>query len=415
MVRAKWFWTLLPANIANGGISVLIPLYILSPYINGNVIDVALVVSAGNLAMIPASLFWGFMIDLFGKRKPFILISFAGRCLLSFSMYFTNNLALIMILYFLFMFVTVASVPSLNLLLMETRTKNVWGKAYIHLLVIAQIGVSAGSFIGIFWSISYSLKDYFLFLSTVSFPSIILAFFWIKEPKITLERRVMVKIAPSLIHRIHINPLFFLHLPKLSEFQRIYRILKFGITHNLPLIYISAFLFFVANGIFFATFTPFLKSKGLNDSIVFGLYALLSIGNTFTPLIGTKYTGSDDEDKAVIMGIGGRTILSLIMFLVALTGFAVVLVTIVVFPLWSVTYGLFFGPIATLLLKNLPPSKKGELLGLFSAVIGAGLFLGSLVSGYMVVLINYSLTFLIASSIFGIAAILMHRFKYAIH
>lgn len=394
--RTAWYWTLLPINASFGAVGTLIPLFILS--LDGTVIDVGLATSAFNLALIPGALIWGRLIDLFQRRRAFILYPSLAEGLILLAFYFTNGLVETTALYFLFGFVFVALAPAVNMLLMETAPKQFWHTAFAKSSTIMTVGLMLGTIPGAVWTQFFPLRTYFLLAAAFAFPSVILALLLVREPPITLERETMLQTRASFVHRLTHSPPFFLKMPRPEDVKSFYSVLRTGLTQELPLISIATFLFFLSTSLFFTSYTPFLKDGGLNNRSIFLVNFLIFFTNAITfPVAGrmnTSYGEARTAWFAYIIRLLGT--LMAVVGAVALRDTALLLETALVFGLASASFTLWNTALNSIVFKIIGAGRRGELLGVYSAFVGLGLFTGSFFSGFISYSLGYVTTFALA-------------------
>ncbi len=395
--KTAWYWTLLPINASFGAVATLIPLFILS--LNGTVIDVGLAASAFNLALIPGALIWGRLIDLVQRRRAFILYPSLAEGLILLAFYFANGLAETTGLYFLFGFVFVALAPAVNMLLMETAPKQFWHTAFAKSSTIMTVGLMLGIIPGAVWTQFFPLRTYFLLAAAFAIPSAILALLLVKEPPITLERETMLRTRASFVHRLtHSPPFFFLKVPRPEDVKSFYSVLRTGLTEELPLISIATFLFFLSTSLFFTSYTPFLKEGGVSNRSIFLVNFLIFFTNAVTFPVAARMNTSYGEVRTAWFAYTIR-ILGMLLAVVgalALSDTALLLETALVFGLASASFTLWNTALNSIVFKIIGAARRGELLGVYSAFVGFGLFTGSFFSGFISYSLGYAATFAVA-------------------
>ena len=267
--RFSWIYSVLPFNVAIGPIGTIVQLLILQ--LKGSVVDVGLAVTLFNLVSIPAAMIWGFVTDNFHRRKPIIVASYMATAMLLLSFLFVKTINEISVLYALLSFVTAASTTPLNLLVMETERKNKWATTF------ARLGQTLGLIISTFWS--YLLPLYFLVvpLGVLSMLSAGLSAFIIKEPHVIFERHIMVMDRHSFLQRLQALPYIFFRIPKISDFRKIFRTMRFELARQHLLLYLSVFMFYLSSGLFNTSIVPSLQAKQISDMLIFLAVALAMI------------------------------------------------------------------------------------------------------------------------------------------
>jgi len=412
----RWFWALLPSNAAVGGAATLIPLYIVSPAVGGSVVHVGVVLSAHNLALIPAALAWGVAVDSLGRRRPIIILSYAGMTGLLGLMYTTGSLGALMFEYAIFGFLAAGPGPVVSLLLMETTPKASWARMFGRLSSISMAGVMLGSLPGIFWTWLFDLKSYFLLCSLYGLLALVMALRWVPEPPITLERRALIHSPEGLAHRLLHLPLIFLKPPTLTDFRRFWRLLR-GMVHELPLLYLFTLFFFMSGSTFFTSYTPFLVSRGVSESQTFLAHFLLSLINTLTFIRAGTIIGRLGEGRSAKLAVAMRALamLGAAALALRLEGVSLLMATILMFAVIGASFSIANTATSTLLFRTLGTSHQGELLGVQGALTAAGLFTGALLSGNLSHHFGYPLTFLTAGLLLLIALTILHQFTRIAH
>jgi len=74
-------------------------------------------------------------------------------------------------------------------------------------------------------------------------------------------------------------------------------------------------------------------------------------------------------------------------------------------------YSLIYVSMFSLVFDSLQMERQGGMLGIVSALSGVGVFLGSLVSGYLAFYAGYTVTDLVAAVFLGVVYYLLRSFK----
>ncbi len=390
----KWLWIFVPINAAIGGFGTLLPLYIIS--LGGTVVDVGNVASAYNLALIPSSILWGVAVDWKGKRKPFVTYSYLGITVLLVAGFFAKEIGTLLLLYVCYAAVSTASSPAVSLLLIESSPKKTLSMTFAKYSALTLIGTAVGAIPGTFWTKFFPLRAYFLLCAIFSSISVILAAKYLVEPTFPLERKIVAMSQESLVTKLRTFSMIFITVPSLDDIKSFWKLMRSVFTRHLPLLYLSFFLFFSAAYLFFTAYTPFLKSRQLEDSGVFTVYSILYILEATIFLVTGRACSRFGERRValsalwiriagfsagvatVLLMLHGSTLLAASMGVTAMTGTA---------------YALYTTSSSVLLFRSLPPGKQGELLGVYSALTGIGAFVGAIVSGYLSFHFGYWVTF----------------------
>ena len=411
---AAWVDAILPFNIAVGPVSTLIQLLILN--LHGTVIDVAFAIALFSGVGIPAALVWGFVADRFQRRKKIIVISYLATAAIMVSFLFANTGYLISLLYAVFSFVTSASTTPLNLLIMETEPKHKWAIAFAKFSMVTSIGQTAGLLLSVGWGLFFSLNYLVIPLAILSLISSALAVLMIKEPYIMFERQAIVMNKPSFFHRILAVPVFFLRVPRLNDFKRVFRNIKYDLTRQVPILYFSIFMFYLASGLFNTSLVPSLQANNLSSFLIFFVTTVAML----IQIISFKYAGPYTEKKSPVKAtIEGLILRSLCYGLLGVSLYIIsgvwFLVPVLIFyPLAAgIAYSVYYTASNTMIFNTLHSGRQGSSLGVYSALVGAATLMGSLISGLTSFFLGFSTTFIIAAACLGCSAWLASLLQYA--
>src|SRR5579883_715643 len=156
----KWMWYILPGQITNQGLNIVIPLYVIA--LGGGIGQVALIVALQNAAIAIGSIFWGKIIDRFHSRRFILLVSFLAVLLCSVAIYFTNSIVALYAIAPALGFFIVGRNPVTQLLVMESVQKNMWSWLFARTSVISTLGMLVAMAVGTIDSVYFDLKPYFL-------------------------------------------------------------------------------------------------------------------------------------------------------------------------------------------------------------------------------------------------------------
>ncbi|AAY79711.1 MFS transporter [Sulfolobus acidocaldarius] len=395
--NVKWMYLVIPFNASTGPLSTLITLQILN--LGGNAIEVAYTVSLGNLVLIIASMFWGYVADRFDRRKQ-ILISTGGTSLPLFLMMMSRSIPLISLNYAFAVFMSTASTTPFNLLVMETTDKKHWGSLFSRYSLFSSIGVLVGLLISTFLITYLEISLIEGILAIISLSTFILCFRFIPKPQVSFERTSLIHNKESFFSRIRQIPLIFLHLPSIHSFK-IFSLKRLKTPHvnYVPLLYIGLIIFYISSGIFNTVYPAGLYKRGLTENEVL----LVTLVGMLIQIVGFQFSSrlleNRKEEKLAHLSLllrgGNYIIIGLIMqFFV---GIPVLLAGLTSYPLAAgIAYAIFYSSSTTLIFKILGGRHQGAGLGIYSTVVGVALFAGSLISGYITHYFSYGIDFMIA-------------------
>ncbi|MCL4343787.1 MAG: MFS transporter [Nitrososphaerota archaeon] len=404
-VRPSWYRFLIPYYATQEVIVNIVPLYIL--FLKGNVLDVGYATALYSIVPIISSITAGRLADLYGKRKIIILISVLLQFLGYIIMVFVKSIIAITISYTIFSLGFSFAIPVIGLLLTETLPKNQWGKgnsfSFIYMVVGYITGMIPTILMLLLEPFAYALYIPIIFLII----SALFALKFIKDPEITFERRSEVNNFNAFLHRILKQPVITLRTPKLDDFRIIKKSFSSAFSRDLPVIMVSATIFFFATNLFFTSYTPYLASNSIPYwmILVANTYILLINSAGMIPAIRKRAEGADVRyvvDMLFVRTIGalGASIAATYLF-----GISAFFSTFIMFTILGMAYTPIYIGVSSLLYYNLPSTNQGATLGVYSSLTNLALFFGSILSGVVSYYLGYSLTYFVSAIFFLIASI----------
>jgi len=403
--RTSWVNAILPFNIALGPVGTLIQLLILN--LHGTVIDVGLAITLFNAVSVPSAIVWGLFTDRFNRRKPIIVVSYLVTAGVLVSFLFASTGYLISLLYALFSLVSSASTTPLNLLIMETEPKQKWASAFARFSMITSIGQTVGLLLSVAWGFFLSLKYLVVLLAIFSIISAVLSMLMIHEPNVIFERHVIVLNKPSFFQRLQALPIFFLRVPRLSDFRRVFRDLKYELTRQVPILYFSIFMFYLASGLFNTSIVPSLQTNHFSSFLIF---LVMTIG-MLIQIVAFRYSGPYTEKKSLVkVSIQGLVLRSACYALLAMTlyiisGLWFLIPVLILYPIAAgIAYSIYYTASNTMVFNALGEGRQGHSLGVYSALVGIATLMGSVISGFTSFFLGFSTTFILAAALLGLSA-----------
>ncbi len=393
----KWLWIFVPINAATGGFSTLLPLYLID--IGGTVIDVGNVVSAYSLALIPASILWGLAVDKIEKRKPFVTYSYLGITLLLGAGFFLADVATLLFLYVCYAAISTGATPAVSVLLIESSPKKKLSVTFAKYSSLTLLGTALGTIPGTFWTLYLPLRAYFLLCAIFSGISVILAARYLPEPEFPLERKVVALTQDSFVTKLRTVTMIFITIPSLEDIRSFWRMMRNVFARYLPLLYLSFFLFYAALNLFFTSYTPFLKSRQMDDTGVFMIFSTLYILQAAVYPITARACNRYGEDRVAVSAVWLR----IAGFLAASTtvvfmfrNSTLTMTSMMSIAMIGTAFAFYNTSSSVLLFRSLAAGKQGELLGIYSALTGIAAFVGAIISGYLSYHLGYGATFVTA-------------------
>lgn len=405
--RADWVYSVLPINIAIGPVGTFVQLYILE--LHGTVIDIGLATTLFNAVSIPAAMIWGFATDRSRRRKSIVVGSYLAVAANLILFLFTRTIYGLDILYAFFSLVTSAAATPLNLLIMETQPKSRWALAFARLSMASSIGITMGLVLGVGWADFLPLHLLVAPLATLSLASALLSAVMIKEPSFVFEREMIVLVRRSFYERLLMLPILFLKIPRVFDFRKVFRGLRYELTRETQVLYLSIIAFYLASGIFNTSLVPSLYRAGLSKSQIF----LVSLVAMLVQTISFRYAGPYIEKRSLKRAALGGLILRSLGY--AMIGISAYLVTgilylganLVLYTLAAgVAYAAYYSASNVMIFNTLGRSNQGSALGVYSALVGLATTLGSFISGFASFYFGFHVTFLVAAICLAAAAVL---------
>jgi MFS family permease len=411
--KLRWVYSVFPVSLATGSVGTIVQLYLIE--INGvqqGTLYVSLAVAIFNAIGIPASIFWGFATDRFHRRKVMIAASYAALALVLVSFYFDKSTAGTVATYALFSFISSASATPLNLLIMETEQKGNWPGAFAKLSMMSSVGTVAGLLLSMVWVEALPLLLLSLPLAIFSLASAVLAVLTIKEPSFVLEQQTMVLRKPSFYQRLLALPVIFFSIPKPSDFRRVFRGLRYGLTSYLPLFYLSTTLFYLSSGLFNTSFVPAMRSVGLSEAVIFAVVLAGMSVQTVSFQFAGKYVEGRSLELSSVQGLLLRGVCYAGIGVVALfaTGVLFLMPVLVLYPIaGGVAFAAYYTASNTMMFNTVEKKNPGAALGVYSAVVGLASTVGSLISGLTSYYLGFTVTFTCASMLLYLAVFVVAR------
>lgn len=396
-------------NISIGPLSTLLTIEILD--LGGNALDVDYAITASNIMLIPASMFWGMLSDRVDIRK-IILLGFATSSILLLTMHFTSSIPLLISLYGVLTFFYTSYTTPMNLLVMETSEKSKWASSFSKLSMFSSIGSLIGLLISTFLVIFIRIYDIYLLLAIIAFSAFVIAYLYTPRATIGIERKAIVHHKESFITRLRMLPLIFLHLPDIHHFKmfKLSRLTKKPINY-IPLLYLAIFIFYISSGLFNTLYPASLYEHGLTKAIVLGIITEGMLVQILTFDVIGKYLETRDERevsfRALLLRGSGYIAMGISSF------FNYIVNEIVGFVFYPISAGIAFSAYYSasnvLIFKATGERRQGTTLGVYSTLVGIAMFIGSLASGYISTGFGFSINFIIAGLLLFISASI---FKY---
>jgi MFS family permease len=411
--RPKWVYSVLPASLAAGPLGTLVQLYLIQ--LNGQTLGTiyaGLAVALFNGVSIPASMIWGYTTDRFHIRKTMIASSYLVSSLVLFSMVFESSTSGVILAYSAFSLFSAAAATPLNLLIMESERKGRWADTFARLSMMSSVGTVAGLVLSAVWVVRLPLLLLSLPLGAFALFSAALSAATIREPPVTFERGTIIRGRPSFFARFLSSPLMFISIPRLIDFRRIFRGLRYGLSSYLPLFYLSTICFYLASGMFNTSFVPAMTGFSFSSGSVFAVILSGMVVQTVAFQYVGKYIVRRSLTSTSITGLVMRGGCYVLIGVAAalLAGPAFLLPVLVLYPFAAgIAFAVYYTSANTMMFNTVQTRSPGSALGVYSAVVGFATLSGSLVSGFISVDFGFYVTFVLAGLLVLSAAVLLLR------
>jgi MFS family permease len=393
--------------MAVGPVGIFAQLYILQ--LHGSVLDIGVATTLFNAVAIPGAIFWGIVTDRVHTRKTLVAFSYVTVAAVLFAFPLVGTIYGVEIVYTVFSFLSIAFATPLNLLIMETQPKASWASAFARFSMVSSLGTTIGLVIGVGWGEFLPFQLLVIPLGVLSLISAVLTVKMIKEQPWIFDQSMIVMIRHSFFDRILALPMLFLKIPKIVDFQRIFRGARFGLTRQPALIYLSIGAFYFASGLFNTSLVPSQYSANLTKSQVFSV----SLAGMIIQTLAFNYYAKRIQQKGVrstaVQGLLLRALsyVAIGTAVVYVAGLPYLGVNLIFYPLGAgVAYASYYAASNVMVFNTLGHSNQGSSLGVYSALVGVATMAGSFLSGLISFYIGYGATFIAAALWLGVAVIL---------
>lgn len=409
LLARSWLLAFIPINAATSGFGVALPLLILVP-LAGAWTDVALAAMVFNVAVIFASMFWGYIADRYRNRRAMLLVNYLGFAVVYLLLAEVHSLSVLYALYAAVGLLAPAGASAGNLLVLEKFGAEERPAGYASLQEMSMIGAVAGLLGGYFWLQAHESLELLLWvLAALAAASAVWASLAIREPARRAVTRDVAHQPEGLASRVRqavgfrIPIPFFPLRPSLARggWGRFRRWAREEVHHELPLVLAASFLFNLSSNLFNISYTPYLYAVGVGAASIFLVNFANNIAQTLAfPATGTM-TGRVGPDRLVARATYLRTLgylaVAAFTFLPALFGAAAFGANVAAFAILGAAIAVYSTGSSMVLFRSLEGRDAGRLLGLSSALGGVAAVGGAALSGALSIVGSYRLVFLVSA------------------
>ncbi|MCI4335965.1 MAG: MFS transporter [Thermoplasmata archaeon] len=418
-----WFLAYLPLAISDGIATPLIPLLALQHF-GASAFAVTIIIAASAMSQVPFTMLWGNLSDRVAHRKYFLVASFVATGVAIILIALAHDLITYFWLNVVEGLASAASAPIGTMLLLETRHKRWWPQDIGLFGLISGLGTTIGLGLGFVWlfvigfnySIISVMTGLLVLAGVLALLSAIIAWAWIEEPVVRLERRSLadlINLHRSVLERVRHFRTRILNLVDLTRPS----------TDPVPR---REILFLAALGVmtlgfdmFYGPFPVFLwQTAHFNDAAVFIVYLGASAASTALFFHSGKAVEVHSPKLVFLESLGGRVLLMVaflwgpIYVLFGLGSPALVGWITLLNAALGVTWA-FISTASTLFLVRLVGrSSRGRALGLYNAVAGAGGLVGTLAGGFVFAAYGVGLAYSLAAVAVAVGAVMLVPIPY---
>lgn len=405
-------WYILPGQITNQGLSIVIPLYVI--FLGGGIGEVAIISALQNATIAAGSIFWGKIIDRFHSRRFILLISFFVVFLCSLEIYFTTSIGILYYISPILGFFIVGRNPVTQLLVMESVQKNLWSWFFARTSIISTLGMLTAMAIGTAYSQYFDLRPYFLICATSSVIAMILSMM-VKGSRFHIERSSIAHSIQGLRYSISHYHFVFPKIPELYDFKHIIAIFRGRVSNEIGIFYIAIFCFNLGSNMYSTAWSPFLLSRHFSNSGVFLNYLIQTATMLLVFFVAPKIISKIGEERSTLVAFMPRMLAIIIpgIAVSVMIGSSGTVLAIISSCLLVIGFSIFSTSSSVIFFRSIPQGFEGKYLGVNSAATGIGVFAGSLVTGELTKAFGYSMLFFSSASVLAISLVLfVAYFRY---
>jgi MFS family permease len=389
-------------EMAFGLLSVFLPLYIVNT-LHGTLTDVGVMIAVAYFVAVPFSFLWGYLCDRMRRYRLFILMSFLGMSALFYVFSLTTSILLLIVLYGLIAVFHSAHEAPKNVLIAEDYTRADWEQNFASYEAQTDVGWITGLVLGFVFSLVGLASVWFiLFVSFLNLVGFVFSIFLIHDPVFIFERKLVA--AERFFDFAHRG---FAVASRALAGARVTESLK---SESLTIFCMGLFSFFFATNMLFTPLPVFFNSVhylNLTESVVFIVFIFNTLGGTVGYVLAGRRAEISDERGVIGRAALSRTLLSLLLVLVAIWG-SVLLglahafmagLAVLILVLMGLVYGLFWISSLSLSMELIPEGKAG----LFNALVGLGGAFGCFLGTLFAQSYGFSMLFVIVAIVFALS------------
>jgi len=411
-----WFASLGLANVALGTSSILVPLTI-AHLLGGSVADVGLQSSAASLMGVLGSVAWGHLADTAPRRKPFLVLSVAVLGLAYVGMALARSFP-ILVLWAMVQSFFWAATGSVSVLLAIGRgDRGTWERKIGRLNQVTALGWLCGLALGSaslstaarFTTEAVATRALFFLLAGVGAGAAVLAVRFVPRqgalpdappppPATTGRPDPSSPLAARLLLRRLARRLPTPFSGRDARDRALRRLL------------VQTFLTWAGVGFFAVPFPILLAERfAIPSAQVFLYYVLLDVGVIIAYPLASRWSGRIGNRAVQTIGLLSRLALCLVgaAFLLLSASAPPWILLGLYFLVIGISYSFLQLSGVALASRLAREESRGRILGLLNAVIGAGMIVAGVGSGYLAQGLGYAAPFAAAASLVILALLVL--------
>lgn len=395
-----WIMSFIPFSAAMAASGTLIPLFIISTVIGGSVSDIGVFSAISSLVSLPLAFIWGKLTDDTGKRKVFILIMLLSGFGVLLGYTFASDLLWILVLSIISGLLLGSGDTAKTIYIFDHYPPDLWEEKISKYHQLSGLGATLGLAVGgLFQMFLMEYSIFFLICAILCTISAGIGFLTIKD--VTKDQ---------FNHKINKSALINADLPVFSSLIQARKIVPYkltlektpmrkNVTFSLILFFLAAFSLFLASNFTFTPLPAFIKQNlGIEESYIFWIflayYVISVVGYTFAGNWIDKYGNRKILFTGLLTRGGVYAAFSIFsLFTISLIGsWGAIVGVILLLTFAGLSYSLMNVALQNIL-PRLIQKNVGEMLAIYSIIVGASSILGSFFSGFIAESIGYSWLF----------------------
>ncbi|MEM0220131.1 MAG: MFS transporter [Thermoproteota archaeon] len=379
----KWLIITLLFYAVSSGVSVFIPIYILT--LHGNAVDVATSIAIFSITNIFFSLVAGILTEKIFNPKLWIILSAITTTLVLVFLLFAKSVYEVVFSYALLSLTLTLPSPSLNLYVINSALRKI-GRVFGKYSLIGSIGSVIGLFLGIKY-ISPFIYDLLLIITSLI---IVLVALKIEKLNNLVKIRKEHKKHFSLLNSLSYLPYILTGIDIIKKGEARLRKINW-------LMWASA-LFISGIYLFNAPYIPFLTKNKIGNSEIF----LINLLGSLTSLIVYYFVSKGRFLRAGVTYRNSliiRAIAYLLVFISAFLSLDVLYFNEIGYALVGISYALWNVSISIAIYKAIRNEYTAFILGLWSAINAISAAVSSEIAGFLYSVIGFAFIPLIAFAI----------------